>query len=696
MKKLLALVIAAALCAGLCGCASTVSVSGAQIDADGHLILSMSDGSTLDAGLARGEKGEKGDKGDKGEQGIQGLPGEKGEKGDKGDRGPRGEKGERGAQGIQGERGAAGYSGGSGASGRDGVDGKNGRDGVDGKTPYIGENGNWWIDGKDTGVYAGNKVEPEPDPEPTPKPDDPNNKYCRVTIKYWNYDYVSEQHYVKKGQPLKSEITKMPRTENPSGFYFVGWFVGNTPFDIDTPINEDITVEAKYAAAAYTDEKGFVFLDKDCKKLVGYNGTASEIATPDTTVEIAARAFAKNKYIEKVTVNDGVKVIGDHAFSQCDKLQSVSLPNTISSMGDYAFHNCLLLNNINIPNGITSIGRSAFSSCYKLKTLTLPDGIKEIGEDAFNFSGLTSIVIPDSVTALGTGAFYGTNLTSVTIGKGITSGGASSPYTATIAAGTQITNNGKVIDTVAIAISATVNYRDASGSEIHITMGGTAGWVPEGSIPPGGIVRPIESTAGWVPVGSISNLKKISIINVNDLPTNDSATDTYTAYLAAGTAITNNGKTVGIVQNAGNVTVNYRDASGSQVYVTIGSVAGWVPAASISNIIGHLAITVDNVPIIDTDTNGSITALPDRLFANCSKLETITIGSSITSIGDQAFYSCKNLKTVICEAETPPKLGGYILSVNPNLQIKVPANAVEAYKAAPIWSTYAPYITANS
>lgn len=145
MKKLLALIIAVALCAGLCGCASTVSVSSAQIDADGHLILSMSDGSTLDAGLARGEKGEKGDKGDKGEQGIQGLPGEKGEKGDKGDRGPRGEKGERGAQGIQGERGAAGYSGGSGASGRDGVDGK---------TPYIGENGHWWIDGKDTGVPA--------------------------------------------------------------------------------------------------------------------------------------------------------------------------------------------------------------------------------------------------------------------------------------------------------------------------------------------------------------------------------------------------------------------------------------------------------------------------------------------------------------------------------------------------------------
>lgn len=471
MKKLLALIIAAALCAGLCGCASTVSVSGAQIDADGHLILSMSDGSTLDAGLARGEKGEKGDKGDKGEQGIQGLPGEKGEKGDKGDRGPRGEKGERGAQGIQGERGAAGYSGGSGASGRDGVDGK---------TPYIGENGHWWIDGKDTGVYAGNKVEPTPTPLPFVF-----DEYCRVTIKYWNYDYVSKQHYVKKGQPLKSVINEMPRSDSPSGFYFIGWFVGDTPFDIDTPINEDITVEAKYAAAAYTDEKGFVFLDEARTKLVIYNGTASEITIPDTTVEIAARAFANNRFIEKVTVQSGVKVIGKYAFDECSGLQTVTLPDTLSSIGHGAFSSCYSLSSIIIPNGVTSIASCTFMNSG-IETFTFSDNIKEIGSQAFQFTNLTSIVIPDSVTTLGHWVFRSSGLTSVTIGSGI------------------------------------------------------------------------------------------------------------------------------------------------------------------------------------------------------------------TSIGDKAFYDCKKLTTIICEAANPPELGGYILSVNPNLQIKVPANAVEAYKAAPIWSTYAPYITANS
>ena len=44
-----------------------------------------------------------------------------------------------------------------GADGRDGKDGKdgiNGQDGRDGKTPFIGENGNWWIGEIDTGIKA--------------------------------------------------------------------------------------------------------------------------------------------------------------------------------------------------------------------------------------------------------------------------------------------------------------------------------------------------------------------------------------------------------------------------------------------------------------------------------------------------------------------------------------------------------------
>ena len=41
-----------------------------------------------------------------------------------------------------------------GADGKDGENGKDGADGKDGLTPFIGENGNWWIGDTDTGVKA--------------------------------------------------------------------------------------------------------------------------------------------------------------------------------------------------------------------------------------------------------------------------------------------------------------------------------------------------------------------------------------------------------------------------------------------------------------------------------------------------------------------------------------------------------------
>ena len=102
-----------------------------------------------------------------------------GEKGDTGEAGRQGEKGDTGETGQQGEKGDTGETGASGQNGKDGIgiakaeinadgelvitytDGKVvnlgkvvGADGKDGLTPFIGENGNWWIGEKDTGVKA--------------------------------------------------------------------------------------------------------------------------------------------------------------------------------------------------------------------------------------------------------------------------------------------------------------------------------------------------------------------------------------------------------------------------------------------------------------------------------------------------------------------------------------------------------------
>lgn len=76
-----------------------VGVVGIYIVSD-SLVITLSDGTLLELGNIKGAQGEKGDKGDKGETGAAG------------------------------------------------------KDGADGLTPYIGENGNWWIGSTDTGVLA--------------------------------------------------------------------------------------------------------------------------------------------------------------------------------------------------------------------------------------------------------------------------------------------------------------------------------------------------------------------------------------------------------------------------------------------------------------------------------------------------------------------------------------------------------------
>lgn len=111
-------------------------------NAEGELLLTLSNGETLNAGVVRGRDGINGKdgapglKGDQGERGesIRGEVGPRGEKGDAGERGEIGLKGDIGVQGPQGERGESGLSikGDTGERGEQGERGERGERGVDG------------------------------------------------------------------------------------------------------------------------------------------------------------------------------------------------------------------------------------------------------------------------------------------------------------------------------------------------------------------------------------------------------------------------------------------------------------------------------------------------------------------------------------------------------------------------------------
>ncbi len=121
-----------------------VSVSGVDLTDAGELVLRFSDDRMVNVGRVTGAQGIQGEKGEKGDTGAQGTQGEKGEKGDTGAQGIQGEKGEKGdtgAQGAQGEKGEKGDTGAQGAQGEKGEKGDTGAQGIQGEKGEKGDTG---------------------------------------------------------------------------------------------------------------------------------------------------------------------------------------------------------------------------------------------------------------------------------------------------------------------------------------------------------------------------------------------------------------------------------------------------------------------------------------------------------------------------------------------------------------------------
>lgn len=81
-------------------------------------------------------------------------------------------------------------------------------------------------------------------------------------------------------------------------------------------------------------------------------------------------------------------------------------------------------------------------------------------------------------------------------------------------------------------------------------------------------------------------------------------------------------------------------------------------------------------------------------FYGCEALASVTIPSGVTSIGQSAFQGCTALTSVTVNATTPPYLGYNAFYSTKNYPIYVPAESVDAYKAASNWSSYASRIQA--
>lgn len=365
--------------------------------------------------------------------------------------------------------------------------------------------------------------------------------------------------------------------------------------------------------------------------------------------------YVYNGYIVKFVANQG--------FLDCDELTDVTIPHTITNIGDYAFQNCTGLIKVNISSALDSAGVGIFKNCSNLVNIIVDETNSQYASKDGNlynkdFSSLlqyapgkseTSFVIPNTVDYISESAFEGcSGLTSITIPDGVTSIGERAFYNC-------INLNEVLIpDTVKRIYKDILNntsyYNNDSNWESDVLYNGKHLIAARGII-----LRDYQVKAETLTI--------------------------------AGSAFENMGRLTGIIIPDSVIYI------GSRAFHSCTALRNVHLSNSISSIMENAfykcsALTSITIP-------DSVKYIDYGAFGACASLTDIALGSHINHIYNYAFYSCGKLITITCNTTVPPVVTNNTFNGVPaTCAIYVPAESVEAYKAAQYWSERAAYIQA--
>ena len=212
--------------------------------------------------------------------------------------------------------------------------------------------------------------------------------------------------------------------------------------DIDLP-NKPLALDHNtfYGSAYYEDksnwENGVLYVDNYLLAINSDFLNVTEYEVKEGTIAIANNAFLNNaKNLTKITLPEGLKLIGEKAFSSLYKLESVNIPSSVDTIGYNAFASTGIYGNdtnwsdnglyidgwlVNVQNtkisefevkegtiGVSNGSDVSFipSRARKITKLTLPSSLRYIGKNSFKqLTLIKEISLAGSLEFIKEGAF---------------------------------------------------------------------------------------------------------------------------------------------------------------------------------------------------------------------------------------------------------------------------------------------------
>ena len=156
----------------------------------------------------------------------------------------------------------------------------------------------------------------------------------------------------------------------------------------------------------------YILIDNG-KYLYAYTGHSEEFTIPDGVERVQGWAFGQEGVstegikdtLKKITVPANFKEVTGGMFAGMSKLEEVVFEGDIYKIGPDAF-SCCGFSEFTVPDGVRYINSEAFSDCENLKTIKLPEGLEFIGDRCFSYcKSLENITLPESLTGIGTRVF---------------------------------------------------------------------------------------------------------------------------------------------------------------------------------------------------------------------------------------------------------------------------------------------------